>query len=380
MRTGETTMEFRYETVIIGAGPAGMACAVTMQKDGRTPCVIDKATFPRRKTCAGLVTGKTYRLIRQLFDNDAPDSLFSNTSGRLRLFRRTQLLVEADMAHPVRFVSRTHFDNALVERYKALGGVLMEGEGITQIDYDRRIISLKSGDAVRYDTLLFADGALSLSRKLTGADKAGLAFGIEAYIPASLLPTDSVDLYFDYLDSGYIWAFPHGDTVCVGAADRWRKGVDYRAVFERFLNDVGVPAQGLRYIGAFLPYGTAAEQDKLPQNILLLGDAAGLTDPISGEGLYMAMQSGVTAASALREPDPKHSFLEGIRPLTDVVRQGMKVQRAFYSPIPHRTFLHKVRGNSRAVSYFFDNMVDEYRYAYRDLPRLLSDYRQSKRS
>lgn len=371
-------MEHRYDIVIIGAGPAGAACAITLRQNGLNPCLIDKTIFPRRKTCAGLVTGKAHRLITELFDGAVPDGLFCNTSDHIRLFRRTELLVDAPLEHAVRYVDRDHFDNALVERYLALGGTMMQGAHILGIDPEERLIRLKNGDTVRYGSLLFADGALSLSRRLTGEDKSELACGIEAYIPRDLLLTDSVDLYFGYLDTGYAWVFPHGAAVCVGLADRWKKSTDYRGIFEEFLRDLNIPAQGLHCIGAFLPYGKAVDQTKLPDNVFLLGDAAGLTDPISGEGLYMAMQSGITAARSLSASEPKQSYIEGIRPLTDVVRQGCKVQRAFYSPIPHRAFLHKVRGNTRAVSYFFENMVDEYRYAYRDLPALLKDYKRQK--
>lgn len=371
-------MEHRYDTVILGAGPAGAACAITLRRMGMDPCVIDKATFPRRKTCAGLVTDKTFRLIRELFEGDVPGDLFADASDSVRLFKRSELLVQARLERPVRLVNRAHFDNALVERYKALGGTILEGEKRISIDLDSRLITLSNGDSVRFERLLYADGALSLSRRVTGAGYEDLAFGIEAYIPSSLLPCSSVDLYFDYLDSGYAWVFPHGDEVCVGLADKRRKGTDFRAIFEDFLRDLGVPSEGLRYIGAFLPYGRATDQDRLPDHAMLLGDAAGLTDPISGEGLYMAMQSGIAAARSIGDPSPKAAYLESIRPLTDVVRDGRKVQKALYSPIPHRAFLHKVRGNSRVVAYFFENMVEDYRYTYRELPRLFADYKRKK--
>lgn len=373
-------MEHRYDTVILGAGPAGCACAITMRQAGMNPCVIDRAVFPRRKTCAGLVTDKTYRLICRLFDGGASDALFSGTASKVRLFKRSELLVTSGLERSVRFVSRTHFDNALVERYKALGGVLTEGEKDYAVDCDSRTVTLHNGDTIRYHTLLFADGALSLSRKLFDCGEDAFALGIEAYLPASLLPIDSVDLYFDYLSSGYAWAFPHGDTVCVGAADRRREGVDFRAVFEGFLHDLNVPTEGLQYIGAFLPYGKVVRQEALPDDVMLLGDAGGLTDPISGEGLYMALRSGICAAEALTTDRPKESYLNRIAPLTDVVREGRKVQRALYSPLPHRAFLRKVRGNSRVVGYFFENMVEDYRYAYRELPRLFRDYRKAKQS
>ena len=57
-------MNYKYEAVVIGAGPAGAACGITLQQKGVKHCLVDKSVFPRSKTCAGLVTGKTFRLIR----------------------------------------------------------------------------------------------------------------------------------------------------------------------------------------------------------------------------------------------------------------------------------------------------------------------------
>ena len=121
-------MKHEYEAIVIGAGPAGAACGITLQKSGITNCVIDKAVFPRSKTCAGLVTGKTYKLIEQLFDNEVDDGIFCAVSSEVRLFSKTELLTAAPITKPVRLVNRIDFDNALVKRYLQLGGHLFQGE------------------------------------------------------------------------------------------------------------------------------------------------------------------------------------------------------------------------------------------------------------
>ncbi len=370
--------EHNFDIVIIGAGPAGMGCAIPLVKNHASLCVIDRATFPRDKTCAGLVTGKTYRLIVSLYDGEAPDDLFCFTSGSVRLFRRTELLVDAPLEHSVRLVNRKDFDNALVERYKQLGGTLYEGEAGLSIDYPAKRIILKNGDTVTYQYLLFADGALSLAHRLLKVDKRDLAFGIEAYIPSEKLSTDSIDLYFGYLDSGYAWVFPHGKTVCVGAADLYDRKTDYRRLLEVILADLGVDAADIPFKGAYLPYGTVIPQDDLDDNILLLGDAGGFTDPISGEGLYMALQSGAYAAKALlTTAEPKEAYLDYMDRLTRTVKDGKRVQKTFYSPPVHKLFLKKVVGKSALVSYFFEQMVEDYRYEYRDVRRLYSDYKKT---
>ena len=158
-------MDKKYETVIIGAGPAGMGCAISLLKSGANLCVIDKAVFPRNKTCAGLVTAKTERLIKQLYGEDC-EELFCNTASSIKLYRKDEELVEAPLKRPVHLVDRVDFDNALVEKYKSTGGVIMEGERGISVDYDNSRVTLSDGRDIEYKNIVFADGALSMSHKL----------------------------------------------------------------------------------------------------------------------------------------------------------------------------------------------------------------------
>lgn len=369
-------MPKKFDTVIIGAGPSGAACGITLQRRGMNNCIIDKAVFPRNKTCAGLVTGKTYKLINLLFGAADTDKLFCDSASVIRLYQSQKEVVSAPIENPVHLVKRKDFDNALVERYKELGGTLFEGETIVRIDYRLNKITLKSGKSVGYNHLIFADGALSLSHKKLKMKKENLAFGIEAYIPKEQLNTESIDIYFEYADNGYVWVFPHGDTVCAGVGAQYKKGVDYKAALRRFLEDAGVDPDGAKYIGAFLPYGYAVPQHKLPENTLLIGDAAGFADPISGEGLYMALKSGICAAQAMQTASPKRNYLKSVKPLKQAAVDGKKAQKLFYTPAVFKRIMKRAEGKQRFVSYFFDNMVEEYNYPYRQLLKLYRDYKK----
>lgn len=367
-------MEIEYDTVIIGAGPAGMGCGISLLKSGASPCVIDKAVFPRNKTCAGLVTAKTERLIEQLYGEEY-EKLFCNTASSIKLFRKDAELVDAPLKRPVHLVDRADFDCALVEKYKSMGGEILEGERGISIDYDNSLVMLSDGRVIRYGNIVFADGALSMAHKLLKVNRSRMALGIEAYVPSQLSDIKSVNIYFDYIKDGYLWAFPHGDTVCFGAANLYRKGIDYRGILSGFLKDMGVEPSAARYIGAFLPYGYVVPQEKLPDNVILVGDAAGFADPISGEGLYMALQTGVYAAEAMSSDHPKKTYLNSVKPIADIVNDGNKAQKMFFSPLIQKTFLSKVKGRKGLVSYFFENQVDEYKYDYRNISRLYADYK-----
>ena len=155
----------------------------------------------------------------------------------------------------------------------------------------------------------------------------------------------------------------------------YNKKTDYIKMIKGFLSDIGVDPEKQHYTGAYLPYGYAIPQDKLPHNVFLVGDAGGFTDPITGEGLYMSIKTGMLAAEAVLTDNPKETYLSSVRPIASIVEEGKKVQNIFFSSMVQKVFLNKVKGKNNLVAYFYDNMVDEYRYDYRDIKKMYSDYK-----
>ena len=153
--------------------------------------------------------------------------------------------------------------------------------------------------------------------------------------------------------------------------------MNYREVFDNIIADMGYDPAGAKYIGAFLPYGLVMPQEDLPDNVILIGDAGGFTDPISGEGLYMAMRTGILAAKAVLTPDPKKNYLDSVQPLMRIIKDGKKVQKTFYAPAVQKIFYRKVKDNKKAVSFFFEHQVENYGYEYRRMNQLYRDYKKS---
>ena len=161
-------------------------------------------------------------------------------------------------------------------------------------------------------------------------------------------------------------------------ANQYDPQLDYQKLFTTILADLDVQDMGAKRHGAFLPYGYIVPQEKIPDNILLIGDAGGFTDPISGEGLYMSIKTGVEAAESLTSDRPKEAYLNSIKPLEKIIKEGVTARDTFYSPFIQKLFYHKVKGNDKVVSYFFENMVHEYRYDYSKMTELYRDYKRDQ--
>lgn len=372
-------MKTFFKYVIVGGGPSGMTCALSLRKRGENPCVVDKAEFPRTKTCGGLVTEKTFRLIRKLLsEEEIAKDLFCNQTSKADLYYKTQRLAEGSLQKPLRFVQRAEFDNALVRAYKEAGGTILESCGEYTIEYENNRILFSEDLEISYDALIFADGVFSRSRKLIPSPMKDLSFGLETFLPKEAFPANEVRLYFGYADHGYLWVFPYGDKVCVGVCANYQKKPEYKRILKTFLRENGADPEGLRLEGAFFPGGVPVLQRKLPDNVLCVGDAAGFADPISGEGLFFALLSGIAAARAfLFEGSPKESYLQSMKPVFRILKEGRSLQSIFYRPSVQRYFLRHIRGNRSFVQFFFDRQVSEYGYSYQKFPRLYLDYKHS---
>ena len=372
--------EHIVDVAILGGGPAGASCGIALRQRGVEACIIDKARFPRNKACAGLVTEKTLRLLEPLVESrpQGTEGLFCDVTSDVSIFNRRERLAHASCEVPYHLAYRREFDSEMVDVYRGLGGLILEGRTPERIDYERRRIYLDGGDTVTYRWLVFADGALSQAHRDFSLERAHDAFCIEAFVAREACDTSEIEMYLGYVDAGYTWVFPHGQRTCVGLINRCEEGYPYREKFDEFLRERGVATEGLRVRGAFVPYGRTVSQDKTPDNVLLVGDAGGFVDPIFGEGLYMALLSGTSAAEALCGLAPKRSFLKAMRPASKMIDSGRKLQSTIFAPAFAERLPDKIRGRDGFLRFYCDEQVSRYHYRYMD-PRIVLDYKRGKR-
>ncbi|MBR6920607.1 MAG: FAD-dependent monooxygenase, partial [Clostridia bacterium] len=248
-------MDHFTDAVIIGGGPAGSSCGIYLQRAGISNMIIEKRSFPKDKLCAGLVTEKTYRqlskLIKTAVGTDVPDEIFCDKSKRIKLFYKDEPLTDSAVSSLFRLVFRRDLDGYLIETYKKTGGILYENRTVKEYDLDNNTLSLDNGDTVKYKYLIGADGALSPTRKALGYKSPDYIFCTEAFVPKTAAFDDNcVRIYFGYLNKGYVWVFPHGDTLCVGLGDEYRKKTEYEKVLRAFLLSNGLDDGSCKIKGA----------------------------------------------------------------------------------------------------------------------------------
>ena len=385
IKNREKKMNYDVEVAVIGAGPAGSACAITLQKNGIPNILIDKSRFPRNKTCGGLLTEKTYRVLTETLLTDGVDGsdlgdVFCEISDRLDLYYGGEHLSGSKVEKKLRSVRRVKFDDYLVKKYVSIGGTLLEETTADGIDTENRTLTLPNGDTVTYRRLVVADGALSKTRRALGFAAPELAFCTETYIPkADLDVKESVGIDFGFVKNGYVWVFPSGDEYCVGLGGKSKKDRRYDDLLREYVASLGADPDKYAMRGAFLPFGKPVDQRKGPDSVVLVGDAAGFVDQVTGEGIYFALSSGVAAGLAASDKDFKKSYLGKVGPIAKTVVETDKFRVKYLKNAPAALFRRAIGGKDAFTGFFCDNMISEMNFSYSNVLEIYRGYKEGKR-
>jgi geranylgeranyl reductase family protein len=337
-----------FDIVVIGGGPAGSAAAYTAAAAGLSTCIIDQHTFPREKLCGGLLTPRTKRLFEQVFGRPWAGGL-ALASDRVAFFVGGRHLANQHGYCTLFFTMRRDFDAHLQSLAVGAGASATLGDGVRTIDLERRSIELKSGERIEYGVLIGADGVSSVvARTLFGAafDERTIGFGLEAEVPRAALPSQPNDVEIDIgaASWGYGWVFPKPSTFTIGVGGIHRYNPALRQTFEDYLARKGVDAAGVKIKGQYIPFGDYRQRPG-KDRVLLCGDAAGVVDPITGEGIAYAIQTGHAAAraaaSAVERRDPSSAlaiYADEYRHVAASIRQANAWRHLIFPRIVRRPF------------------------------------------
>jgi geranylgeranyl reductase family protein len=296
-----------YDVLVVGAGPAGSAAAIHLARGGARVLLADRARFPRDKPCGGGVTG---RALRQAPCDITPvvECVVNTFELRLhhrRSFRRTSgepLIV---------MTQRRRLDAYLAEHAVAAGASFADNARVEQIEIGASgVTATVGGVPVSTDLLVGADGANGVVAKAAGLD-AGIVRGValEGNVPWQLLDRDryasTAVIEFGAPAGGYGWLFPKGDHANLGVGGWAEEGPHLRGHLARLARAYEVdPAAITDVRGHRLPMRRVGASTPGSDTVLLVGDAAGLVDPLSGDGMYEAFVSARLAAEAILAADP----------------------------------------------------------------------------
>ena len=282
-----------YDAIVVGAGPAGAASAYYLAQAGLKVLLLEKNKLPRFKPCGGGISQK--------FLAGLPVDLSRAVKGRVTriryLFNNSDPF-EAGLDFELAVVDRREFDHALALAASAAGAELIDdlpANGIDQRDGRVRVLTEKGAFEARY--LVGADGVYTKIGAWSGLVKRrriGAALEVEL---SGLRHDHLAQIGFGRVNEGYSWSFPKAGHYSVGIGGR--RGANLKCELDAWLDCLGYRGErNFKVHGHALPAAViAATLHK--GNILLVGDAAGLVNPLTGEGIRYAIQSGRIAAEAI---------------------------------------------------------------------------------
>jgi geranylgeranyl reductase family protein len=283
-----------FDVAVVGAGPAGSTTAYRLARARARVLLIDKVRFPRDKPCGG---GLTMRAVRQLPVSVEPVVEDRITRARCRL-KYGPVMERSSEQVLCLMTQRRRLDAFLVEQAAAAGADFRDGLRV-EVESDRRIRI--DGQSVSVGAVVGADGANGVTAKALGLG-GGIVNGValEGNLPYERLPRDDwrgmLVLELATLPGGYGWIFPKGDHVNVGVGGWGSEGPRLREHLKILCDHYGIRLEELSNLrGHRLPM-RRPETRLARGRALLVGDAAGVLDPVSGDGIYEALVSGKLAA------------------------------------------------------------------------------------
>jgi len=312
----------RFDVLVVGAGPAGSIAALVLARAGASVALLDKAQFPRDKACGDFIGPRGLQVLADLgipepHGLDVGDMVVFGPTGR-----RVVLPCFNGVTYPgrARAMTRSVFDDALRTAALDAGAVAYAGRAESPLwsegDIDGFTVSDGDGDELRADFVIGADGATSHvahSAGLVEGSRVLWGFAVRCYVDQHVdLP--AITLWEQsrwHAFPGYGWIFPSPEGIAnigigLGTLAHRQTGAGAVRALPAYLDhlvELGLIDRSAvtplpRRLGGWLKMGMVGTTPATGR-VLLVGDAAGLVNPLQGEGIAQAMTSGRSAAEAI---------------------------------------------------------------------------------
>ncbi len=326
--------------VVLGGGPAGAMAAAGLAQAGLSTVLFDEK-LAWEKPCGGGITYKAYRQYPFLLENAVPKKQVFET----RLSEPRGGSVSMRLRHPLLIYSRKDLNQMLLNRAAAAGAQL-EKERVLGLEprEDGWRVRTRRG-TLEADFIVAATGARNTFRSVGTEWKPGDTMcALGYYVPETRA---EVDIQFFPNFEGYVWVFPRCDHLSVGICGKGVASHEAREQLHRYMDEHCIPRAGATFYAHVIP---ALERPSWRSNRIsgprwvAAGDAAGLVDPVTGEGLYYAIRSGDLAAQAILhdrvDPSSRHNVYHSL------LRREFLEDLAFGAGLAKRFFIQQIMFSS----------------------------------
>ena len=368
-------MQTDADVIIAGGGPAGSMAAYFLAEKGIQVILLEKSTFPKYKVCGG---GLTHKIL-----NEIPFSLLpviETTIYAVRFSCNFREVFFRESKDPIMYCTmRGELDNFLLQKAKEMGSAVKMNQQVTKFTEEDNGISVYTKEQVfRTKILIGAEGATGIVARTAGLHahlNHGMAWEAEIKSDPDDLARYSQTVFLDWgtFPGGYAWIFPKKDHFSIGVGGPASLSKDMLSYYELFqkslVQDVNSPV--IRFSETLSmkawPIPVRMKKSKFHSgSVLVTGDAAGLGDPLTGEGIFYAIRSGRIAAEVCSD------FLSGrtrtLDPYTQQINDELMPELLEAGRIKHifnavpRKIHHFVRDNDRAWRAFAKILRGERKY------------------
>jgi geranylgeranyl reductase family protein len=294
-----------WDVAVIGAGPAGLAAASAAAAAGARTIVLERAEHPRYKTCGGGLIGASRAAAGGLIDVPARDEIRSATVT----LRGGQEYTRSHGEPLLAMVVREEFDAALLKRAEENGAQVRQRAQVRAIDQadGHATARLADGTEVAAKVIVGADGSSGVTARHVGAefDQVDLGLELEIAVPDEIARQWKGRVLLDWgkIPASYGWVFPKGDRLTVGVIAARGQGEATKAYLREFVDRLGLAGYEAVQDSGHL---TRCRTDNSPLRkgrVIVAGDAAGLLDPWTREGISFALRSGALAGEHAAKGD-----------------------------------------------------------------------------
>jgi len=340
-------MSSRYDAIIVGAGPGGCFTANFLKTDFNV-LMVDSAAFPRNKPCGGLLTEESKDIIKKI---KLPDSVFSTPEYLDITYMDFDNDVDIREKKNYLNVDRNAFDFELLNLSK--NGIdfssntrFLDAEKMNEETEGYKVILEKNGKKMVVESgfIIGADGALSAVRKKATSTKVNKLIAMQEWFSGNHNIETFYFIFSKDVTDYYSWIIPKGNSFVCGAA--FPVGTDvltrFRLLKHKVKDILGDGAGFYKKEACLLTKIKSTKEICLGvNNIFLVGEAAGLVSPSTGDGISFALRSGFNCAQAIKNATyvPLESYKELCSPLVCEIGQKLKKAKVLSDPALRAKFL-----------------------------------------